>query len=101
MLALTENDWSRATKLSTAGPAGDVAAFGSTHRTLTEVVVALVSVSTVLRTMNWLPYTRRDVPFTSFDIASVTTDCVALPESVAVSTRANVRPATLVMGAYT
>ena len=83
------NDCSFATKFVVAGAVGDVVALGSTHRALMVEETARVTVSCTLRTMNWLPNTRRDVPVTLFETACTSTGCVELPTTVDVSTRAN------------
>jgi hypothetical protein len=99
MFSFTENVCSRATKFVSVGPVGDVVAVGSTCRTVTVVVAALVSESMLLRTMNWLPNTRRVEPLALFDTLVIVTSCVARPDTVFVSTRAKVRPAACEIGA--
>ena len=100
MLALAVNCCSRAVKFTTRGPVGEVVALGTIKRADIVVDAALVSVSTVLRTMNWLAYTSRVRPVAELDTLPRITSCVALPNTVAVSTRAKERPAAFVIGAY-
>lgn len=68
---------------------------------MTCVVAALVSVSIVLRTMNWLPKNIRVVPVTLASTAEKPSICVAVPATVAVSMLAYVFPATSLIGMYT